>query len=654
MQDITVRDLAKELKITIKELAVYLKDLGLPGKSNDIISAADAETVKEIIEKANAPIQIPQTISVRDLADKISISANEIQKALVNLGILATLNQSLTGDIAKKVSEKFNIKLEVKQDKESREEKLRKAKEQEKAAQKQGKTTGKLQPRPPVVTVMGHVDHGKTTLLDAYRHTHVTDSEFGGITQHIGAYQVELEDKNTGERRKITFLDTPGHAAFTQMRARGASVTDIAILVVAADDAVMPQTIEAIQHAQAAKVPIIVAINKIDKEGANPEKCKQQLMEHGLMCEEWGGDTICVEISAKKKINLDELLEMVLLVADMAELKAEVSASKVQGAVIEAHMEQGRGVVATVLIQKGTLKIGTSIVAGETHGKVRAMFDYKGENIQKAGPSTPVEIIGLNAAPSAGDIIVSVKNDKEAKQIAEKRAKKSKDEKLAAKTAVTLEDLYAQIQAGAVKKLPVVLKADVQGTLEAVKQSLEQIEHEEVKVDIIYSGIGNITENDVMFATTGGAIIVGFNVSQEPGVSQKADMENVEIRNYNVIYELMKDVKGAMAGLLEPVFEEIYNGTAEFKKAFRLPNGSIIAGCYVTDGKVVRNDNVRIKRGDEILYEGKLDSLRHVKDEKSEIMQGYECGMIIKGFGNYEEGDIIESYSQKQIARAIN
>ena len=643
----TVKELAKELKLTIKELSVTLKELGLPSRSADIISAADCESVKEIIDQANAPIQIPQTISVRDLAEKINISANEVQKTLVNLGILATLNQSLKGDIAIKVGEKFNIKLEVKQDKESREEKLRKAKEQEKAAQKQGKSSGKLLPRPPVITVMGHVDHGKTTLLDAYRHTHVTDSEFGGITQHIGAYQVELND------RKITFLDTPGHAAFTQMRARGASVTDIAILVVAADDAVMPHTIEAIQHAKAANVPIIVAINKIDKEGANPERCKQQLMEHGLMPEEWGGDTICVEISAKKKQNLDELLEMVLLVADMAELKAEVSAGKVQGAVIEAHMEQGRGVVATVLIQKGTLKIGTSLVAGETYGKVRAMFDYKGEKLLKAGPSTPVEIIGLNNAPGAGDIIVSVKNDKEAKQIADKRAKKSKDERLASKTAVTLEDLYAQIQAGNVKKLPVVLKADVQGTLEAVKQSLEQIEHEEVKVDIIYSGIGNITENDVMFATTGGAIIVGFNVSQEPGVSQKADQEKVEVRNYNVIYELMKDVKGAMAGLLEPVFEEVYNGVAEFKKSFRLPNGSIIAGCYITDGKMVRNDNVRIKRDDEVVYEGKLDSLRHVKDEKSEIMQGYECGMIIKGFGDYKEGDIIESYTQKQIARAI-
>ncbi|MBQ0104426.1 MAG: translation initiation factor IF-2, partial [Armatimonadetes bacterium] len=547
MKDITVKELAKELNITLKEISSVLKDLGLPSRANDIIPAGDIDAVKEVIEAANAPIQIPQTVTVRDLAEKISISAGEIQKTLVNLGILATLNQSLSADIAKKVAEKFNIKLEVKQDKESREEKLRKEKEKEKANQKQSKTSGKLQSRPPVVTVMGHVDHGKTTLLDAYRQTHVTDTEFGGITQHIGAYQVELQG------RKITFLDTPGHAAFTQMRARGASVTDIAILVVAADDAVMPQTIEAIQHAKAANVPIIVAINKIDKEGANPERCKQQLMEHGLMCEEWGGDTICVEISAKKKINLDELLEMVLLVADMAELKAEVSASKVQGAVIEAHMEQGRGVVATVLIQKGTLKVGTSIVAGESYGKVRAMFDYKGEKLMKAGPSTPVEITGLNTAPGAGDIIVSVKNDKEAKQIADKRAKKSKDERLASKTAVTLEDLYAQIQAGNVKKLPVVLKADVQGTLEAVKQSLEQIEHEEVKVDIIYSGIGNITENDVMFATTGGAIIVGFNVSEEPGVTHKAETEKVELRNYNVIYELMKDVKGAMAGLLEPV-----------------------------------------------------------------------------------------------------
>ena len=647
MKDITVRDLAKELKVTIKELAPKLKELGLSSKATDILSEDDANIVKDIIEQANAPIQIPQTISVRDLAEKINISAGEIQKTLVNIGILATLNQSLNADIAKKVADKFNIKLEVKQDKESREEKLRKEKEKEKANQKQGKNSGKLLPRPPVVTVMGHVDHGKTTLLDAYRHSHVTDTEFGGITQHIGAYQVELQG------RKITFLDTPGHAAFTQMRARGASVTDIAILVVAADDAVMPQTIEAIQHAKAANVPIIVAINKIDKEGANPERCKQQLMEHGLMCEEWGGDTICVEISAKKKINLDELLEMVLLVADMAELKAEVSAGKVQGAVIEAHMEQGRGVVATVLIQKGTLKIGTSIVAGETYGKVRAMFDHKGDKIVKAGPSTPVEIIGLNSAPGAGDIIVSVKNDKEAKQIADKRAKKSKEEKLAAKTAVTLEDLYAQIQAGNVKKLPVVLKADVQGTLEAVKQSLEQIEHEEVKVDIIFSGIGNITENDILFATTGGAIIVGFNVSEEPGVSQKADSEGVEVRNYNVIYELMKDVKGAMAGLLEPVFEEVYNGTAEFKKTFRLPNGSIIAGAYITDGKMVRNDNVRIKRGDDVIYEGKIDSLRHVKDEKSEIAQGFECGIIIKGFGDYQEGDLIESYSQKQIARAI-
>ena len=645
MNDITVKELAKELDITIKDLSITLKELGLDNKSTTILSGGDAQAVIDIISASKKAIEIPQALTVRDLAEKMQVSANELQKRLVELGILATLNQSIGADVAQKVAEKFNIKLEVVANQETREQKIK----QEKATmQKQAKSSSKSLPRPPVVTILGHVDHGKTTLLDAFRHTSVTETEFGGITQHIGAYQAELQG------RKITFLDTPGHAAFTSMRARGASVTDIAILVVAADDSVMPQTIEAIQHAKAANVPIIVAINKIDKEGANPEKCKTQLMENGLVCEEWGGDTICVEVSAKKKINLEELLEMILLVADMEDLKAEVSSSKVQGAVIEAHMEQGRGVVATVLIQKGTLKVGTAILAGEVYGKVRAMFSYKGEKLMKAGPSTPVEIIGLNAAPSAGDIFESAKNDKEARNIADKRAKQNKTDRFATKTAVTLEDLYEQIQAGNMKKLPVVLKADVQGTLEAVKQSLEQIEHEEVKVDIIYSGIGSITENDVMFALTSGAVVFGFNVSQEPSVSRMAEAENVEIRVYNIIYELMKDVKGAMAGLLEPVYEEIFDGFAEVRATFRLPNGNIIAGCYVTDGKVVRNDYVRIKRNDEVIFEGKLDSLKHVKDEKSEIMQGYECGIIIKGFTGYEVGDIIESFSKKQIARAIN
>ena len=651
MSEIKVSALAKELGLGIRELSAYLKDLGIVAKGETILDETTTEMVKELVTEqknaiANAArIQIPQALTVRELAEHLKVSASDVQKRLVELGILATVNQSIGADVAQKVAEKWNIAVEVIKTQEAREQK---AKSEKTALQKNAKNSGKQVTRPPVVTVLGHVDHGKTTLLDALRKTNVIDQEFGGITQHIGAYQVELSG------RKITFLDTPGHAAFTAMRARGASITDIVILVVAADDSVMPQTIEAIQHAKAAEVPIIVAINKIDREGANPERCRTQLMEHGLMPEEWGGDTIMVDISAKNGTNLDELLEMILLVADMEDLKAEVSAGKVSGTVVEAHIEQGKGSVATVLIQKGTLKVGATIVAGGTYGKVKAMFSDKGEKLTKAGPSTPIEILGLNSAPNAGDTLESTKTDKEAKITAEKRQNQSKDEKFALKHRITLEDLYTQIQSGVVKKLPVVLKADVQGTLEAVKQSLEQIEHDEVRVDIIFSGIGNVTENDIMFALTSGAIVVGFNTSIDPSVGRMPESENVEIRIYNIIYELMKDVKAAMAGLLEPVFEEVYNGTAEVRATFRLPNQGIIAGSYITDGKMIRNDYVRVKRDEEVIYEGNLDSLRHVKDEKSEIAQGFECGIMIKGFNNFIEGDIIESFSKKQIARAIN
>ena len=647
MSETNVSSLAKELDISVRELSVYLKDLGIDSKSDAVIDNDTVLMIKDLVkeQKESNKVKIPQALTVRELAEKLGVAANEVQKRLVELGILATVNQSVGADVAQKVAEKWNITLEIVKSQEVREQK---AKAEKQGIQKAAKTNTKMVSRPPVVTVMGHVDHGKTTLLDALRKTHVTEHEFGGITQHIGAYQVELKD------RKITFLDTPGHAAFTSMRARGASVTDIAILVVAADDAVMPQTIEAIHHAKAAGVPIVVAINKIDREDADPERCKTQLMEHGLMPEEWGGDTIMVEISAKQRTNLDELLEMVLLVADMEDLKAEVSTSKVLGAVVEAHIESGMGNVATVLIQRGTLKIGAAIVAGEVYGRVKAMFSDKGEKLIKAGPSTPVEIVGFNSAPQAGDILESVKTDKEARIIAEKRLNESKSERLSMSNKITLEDLYAQIQAGTVKKLPVVLRADVQGTLEAVKQSLEQIEHEEVKVDIIFSGIGNITENDLMFAITTGAIIVGFNTGVDPSVNKMPESDNVEIRQYNIIYELMKDVKAAMAGLLEPVYEEIVNGFAEVRAIFRIPNQGVVAGCYVPEGKVVRNDFIRIKRGDEVIYEGKLDSLKHVKDEKSEISQGFECGIMIKGFNDFAEGDIIESFSKKQIARAIN
>ncbi len=639
----TVASFARELKISEKNLSGYLKELGVSAKSDDVLDDETVAVIKDLIkEQKSVKVQIPQAITVRELAEKLGKSAGELQKSLVELGILATVNQSIGADVAQKVAEKWHITLEIVKSEAARPKKPQGAKAPA------AKTNAKLASRPPVVTVLGHVDHGKTTLLDTLRKTHVTDQESGGITQHIGAYQVELKG------RKITFIDTPGHAAFTAMRARGAAITDIVILVVAANDAVMPQTVEAIHHAQQAGVPIIVAINKIDLPEANPERCKTQLMDHGLMPEEWGGKTIMVEISAKFNKNIDELLEMVLLVADMEELKAEVSASKVSGAVIEAHVEAGKGNVATVLVQRGTLKIGTPIVAGEAYGKVKAMFSDKGDKLYKAGPSTPIELVGLNSAPLAGDVLVSVKTEKEARSIAEARLAKEKEDRLNRKNAITLESIYDRIKDNGIKKLPVVLKADVQGTLEAVSDSLRKIEHEEVTVDIIHSGIGDVTENDVNFAIASEAIIVGFNTGIENNVSRLPDSDRVEIRTYSVIYDLMRDVKAAMAGLLEPVYEEMVNGSAEVRATFRIPNQGMVAGCYVTEGKVVRNDFIRIKRGSKAIFEGKLDSLRHVKDEKSEIDQGFECGIMIKGFNDYEEGDIIESYSRKQVARAIN
>ena len=513
--------------------------------------------------------------------------------------------------------------------------------------QPKSKHSGKLVPRPPVITVMGHVDHGKTTLLDAIRRTNVTEQEFGGITQHIGAYQVDWHGK------KITFLDTPGHEAFTAMRARGASVTDIAVLVVAADDAVMPQTVEAIDHARAAGVPIIVAINKIDKPEANVERTMQQLMDHGLMPEEWGGDTIAVKTAAKQGEGIDELLEMILLVSEMADLHAEVSTNKVSGTVIEAQVDRGRGPVATALIEKGTLRIGTAVVAGEAYGKVKAMFNDKGERITKAGPSTPVEILGLSEAPQAGDKLESAKDDKEARAIADKRAQASRAERMASTTKITLEDLYQQIKEGTVKKLGIVLKADVQGSEEAVRQSLLKIEHDEVRVDIIHSNVGNINESDILLASASNAIVLGFNVKVDAQTTKMAEAEHVEIRTYNVIYELTKDVRAAMSGLLTPVYEEVKLGSAEVRATFRIPNKGLVAGCYVTDGRVVRNESVRVIRDEKVLYEGKLDSLRHIKDEVKEMAQGYECGIQLHGYSDFQEGDTIEAFTQKQIARAV-
>lgn len=647
MSEIKVFELAKDLGVTTTDLIAVLKDLGVQatGGSSEL-DTSTADTVREMIAQdknivANAKtLELPQTVTVRELADTMGMPPADIQKRLVEMGILASVNQAIGADVAGKVAEKWGYTVKVVATKQV----VKPAKLQ---AQPKSKHATKMVPRPPVITVMGHVDHGKTTLLDAIRRTNVTEQEFGGITQHIGAYQVDWKGK------KITFLDTPGHEAFTAMRARGASVTDIAVLVVAADDAVMPQTIEAIDHARAAEVPIIVAINKIDKDDANVDRTLQQLAEHNLVAEEWGGDTIMVKMSAKKREGIDELLEMILLVAEMADLHAEASASRVQGSVIEAKVDRGKGPVATVLIQRGTLKVGTPVVAGQAFGKIKAMFDDKGEKISKAGPATPVELLGLSTAPQAGDVLESAKDDKEARVIAEKRARESRDERMAASNRITLEDLYKQIQEGTVRKLNVVLKTDVQGSEEVVRQSLLGIEHEEVRVEIIHSSVGTINESDILLASASGAVVIGFNVKLEPAVQNVAEANHVEVRTYNVIYELTKEVRAAMSGLLEPTIEEEKLGEAEVRATFKIPSIGLIAGCMVTAGRVVRNEQVRIRRAGQVIHEGKLDTLKHLKDEAREMAQGFECGIYSQGFSDYQEGDIIECYSLKKIARAV-
>lgn len=649
MSEIKVYELAKDLGITSSDLVAVLRDLGVSATGgSSVLDDATAATVRDMISqdkniiKQAKTVEVPQSLSVRDLADALGLQAADVQKRLVELGILASLNQQIGADVAGKVAEKWGYTVKVVATQKAREQKPPKL-----APQPKSKGGGKQVNRPPVITVMGHVDHGKTTLLDAIRRTNVTEQEFGGITQHIGAYQVEWKGK------KITFLDTPGHEAFTAMRARGASITDIAVLVVAADDAVMPQTVEAIDHAKAAGVPIIVAINKIDKPEANVDRTMQQLAEHDLVPEDWGGDTIMVKVSAKQGEGLDELLEMILLVAELADLRAEASASRVVGSVVEAKVDRGKGPVATVLIQRGTLKVGAPVVAGEAYGKVKAMLDDKGERLTKAGPSTPVEILGLSTAPQAGDKLESAKNDREARATADKRAQETREEKLASKTKITLEDLYRQIQEGQVRKLPIVLKADVQGSEEAVRQSLTRIEHAEVQVDIIHSSVGNINESDILLASASDAIVIGFNVAVAPQAARMAEAEHVEIRTYNVIYELTKDVRAAMGGLLEPVIEEEALGTAEVRATFKVPGAGIVAGCYVTDGRVVRGESIRVRRDNQVVYEGRLDSLRHIKDEVREMAQGYECGIQTKGFQDFQEGDIIEAYTTRKVARAL-
>ncbi|AEG60158.1 translation initiation factor IF-2 [Desulforamulus ruminis] len=582
------------------------------------------------------PIQIAESITVQELAEKLKKTAAEVIKKLMQMGIMASINQEVDYDTATIIAGEFGVETELKVavDKEA----ILMAEPEDNEAN--------LIIRPPVVTIMGHVDHGKTSLLDAIRETNVTAGEAGGITQHIGAYQVEHNGK------KITFVDTPGHAAFTAMRARGAEITDIAILVVAADDGVMPQTIEAINHAKAAEVPIIVAINKVDKPEANPDKVKQELTQHELVVEDWGGDVIAVPVSAKQRTGLDNLLEMILLVAEVNELKADPE-RMARGTVIEAELDKGRGPVATVLVQNGTLRIGDTIVAGHVLGRVRAMIDDKGRRVKKAGPSTPVEILGLSDVPEAGDTLVAVEDEKLAREVAAKRQIRKREEELKVTNKISLDDLFKYIQEGQIKELPMIVKADVQGSIEALAQALEKLSTDEVKVNIIHSGVGAINERDIMLASASNALVIGFNVRPDMSVRKVAEAEKVSISLYRVIYEVIDDVKKAMSGLLDPEFKEVILGHVEVRKTFKASKIGTIAGGYVTEGKITRDSGIRLIRDGIVVHEGKLDSLKRFKDDAKEVAQGYECGITIDGFNDIQEGDIIEAYIVETIKREL-
>ncbi len=594
-----------------------------------------APIVEESKEEEILEIQISDSITVKELAEKINKPSSAVIMQLMKFGVMASANQEIDFETAEKVCENFDIIVEKAEEIDLLEEAFREEVDNE----------ADLEERPPVVVVMGHVDHGKTSLLDSIRHSHVTAKEAGGITQHIGAYTVSINGK------PITFLDTPGHEAFTAMRMRGAQVTDIAILVVAADDGVMPQTIEAINHAKAAGVEIIVAINKIDKPGANPERVKQELVEYGLVSEDWGGDTICVPVSAVSKEGIDSLLEMIILVAEMKELKANPN-KRARGNIIEAQLDKGRGAVATVLVQSGTLNVGDPIVAGASYGRIRAMMNDKGQKVKKAGPSMPVEILGLNEVPMAGDMFYVAENEKKARQVAESVIAKSREELIKeTPQKVSLDDLFNQIQSGNVKELNIVIKADVQGSVEAVRQSLEKLSNDEVRIRTIHGGVGAVTESDVMLASASNAIIIGFNVRPEASAKNVAEDQKVDIRLYRVIYNAIEDITAAMKGMLDPVYEEKIVGHAEIRQIFKASGVGTIGGSYVTDGKFVRNAKVRIIRDGIVVYDGELATLRRFKDDVKEVNAGYECGLLFNKFNDIKEGDIVEAFVMEEIKR---
>ncbi len=590
---------------------------------------------KEPEEPVIRTIELPEVLTVQELADKIKTPVSQLIKKLFLAGEMVTVNTDLDFDRAAEIALEYNCIAEEEVKVDVIEEMLREEEEDESL----------MSERPPVVCVMGHVDHGKTSLLDAIRATHVTTGEAGGITQHIGAYTVEANGQ------QITFLDTPGHEAFTAMRMRGAQSTDIAILVVAADDGVMPQTVEAINHAKAAGIEIIVAVNKIDKESANVERVKQELMEHELIAEDWGGSTVFCPVSAHTKEGIDNLLEMILLTAEVLELKANPN-RKARGIVIEAELDKGRGPVATMLVQKGTMKVGDTIAVGSSYGRVRAMLNDKGQNVKEAGPSQPVEILGLNGVPAAGEIFVATKNEKEARSMAETYIAQDKEKLLAeTKARMSLDDLFSQIQAGNVKELNLVVKADVQGSVEAVKQSLLKLSNEEVVIKVIHAGVGAINESDVILASASNAIIIGFNIRPDAQAKDVAEREKVDLRLYKVIYNAIEDIEAAMKGMLDPIYEEQVTGHLIVRQTFKASGVGTIAGCFVLDGIIRKKSSVRITRAEELIYEGPLASLKRFKDDVKEVKNGFECGIVLENFNDLKEDDMIEAYEMVEVPR---
>lgn len=639
MSKTRVYQLAQELGMSTKEIMEKIELLEITVANH--MSTLTDEEVSKITELSNeeertgegnnlTEIKMADKITVQDLSQLIDKSATEVITKLIKLGIMASMNQEIEFDVAACVAMDYGFKaIQYEEDEIDDEIEIEEDRPED------------LKPRPAIVTVMGHVDHGKTSLLDAIRNSKVTDKEAGGITQHIGAYEVEVDKK------KIVFLDTPGHEAFTSMRARGAQVTDIAILVVAADDGIMPQTIEAINHAKAAQVPIIIAINKIDKVGANQDRVKQELTEHGLLVEDWGGDVISVPVSALKNENIDTLLEMILLVSEMEELKANPN-RKAVGTVVEGQLDKGRGPVATVLVQNGTLKVGDAVVVGCAYGKIRAMVNDLGKRVKQAAPSIPVEILGLSEVPQAGDQFVVVKNDKMARSIADKRKDKIRARQMKSSQKVSLDDLFKQMEQGDVKELNIIIKADVQGSVQAVKQSLEKLSNEEVAVKAIHGAVGAITESDVLLASASNAIIIGFNVRPVGAAADVAEKEKVDLRTYRIIYKAIEDIQHAMKGMLDPEFVEQELGKAEVRATFKVSGVGTIAGAYVLQGKLARNAQVRLVREGIIIHEGELSSLKRFKDDAKEVAKGYECGFALNNFNDLKEGDVIEAFIMKE------